>query len=56
VDLREILLRCDRFCRHPTFDSAGVYNVRSLFAETFRNQCYVPRFPRRSDGGFPDDP
>jgi len=56
VVLGEILRRCDRFCRHPTFDSAGVYNVRSLFAETFRNQCYAPRFPRRSDGGFPDDP
>jgi hypothetical protein len=56
VDLREILLRCDRFCRHPTFDSAGVYNVRSLFADTYRNQCYTPRFPRRGDGGFPDDP
>lgn len=56
VDLREILQRCDRFCRHPTFDSAGVYNVRSLFADTFLNQCYTPRFPRRGDGGFPDDP
>jgi hypothetical protein len=56
VDLREILQRCDRFCRHPTFDSAGVYNVLSLFADTFRNQCYTPRFPRRGDGGFPDDP
>ena len=56
VDLSEILLRCDRFCRHPTFDSAGVYNLRNLFDETFRNQCYVPVFPRRGDGGFPDDP
>jgi hypothetical protein len=56
VDLQDVLLRCDRFCRHPTFDSAGVYNARNLFDETYRNQCYVPRFPRRSDGGFPDDP
>lgn len=56
VDLSDILLRCDRFCRNPTFDSAGVYNVRTLFDDTFRNQCYTPRFPRRTDGGFPDDP
>jgi hypothetical protein len=56
VDLRNTLLQCDRFCRHPTFDSAGVYNALSLFDETYRNQCYTPRFPQRTDGGFPDDP
>ena len=55
-DLREVLLRCDRFCAHPVFDSAGVYNVRSLFRDALRNQCYRPRFPTRTDGGFPDDP
>ena len=55
-DLRTVLLRCDRFCAHPTFDSAGVYNARSLFRDALRNQCYRPRFPARDDGGFPDDP
>ncbi len=57
VDLSEVLLRCDRFCNHPTFDSdPGVYNVLSRFNETFRNECYKPRFPERGDGGFPIDP
>lgn len=55
-DLRKVLLRCDRFCAHPTFDSAGVYNARTLFRDAMRNQCYRPRFPNRDDGGFPDDP
>ena len=55
-DLTEVLLRCERFCAHPTFDSAGVYNVRSPFDQAFRNQCYVPRFPQPGDGGFPRDP
>jgi|GEM_PF-585080 len=55
-DLRKVLLRCDRFCAHPTFDSAGVYNARSLFRDALRNQCYRPRFPTRDDGGFPNDP
>ena len=55
-DLREVLLRCDRFCAHPVFDSDGVYNVRSLFRDALRNQCYRPLFPTRTDGGFPDDP
>jgi hypothetical protein len=56
VDLRSVLLRCERFCTHPTFDSAGVYNVLVPFDPAFRNQCYAPLFPTRADGGFPRDP
>jgi hypothetical protein len=56
VDLRDVLLRCSRFCQNPTFDSAGVYNVLSPFDQVFRNQCYVAEFPEVSDGGFPIDP
>ena len=55
-DLRDVLLRCDRFCAHPVFDSSGVYNVRTNFRDAFRSQCYRPSFPRRGDGGFPNDP
>lgn len=54
--LDEVLLRCTRFCGHPTFDSAGVYNVRQLFDPTFLNECYRPKLPRLGDGGFPLDP
>lgn len=54
--LDETLLQCDRFCDHPTFDSAGVYNVLSTFRATFANQCYSPNFPLPEDGGFPLDP
>src|SRR5690606_2492812 len=55
-DLSTVLLRCDRFCAHPTFDSAGVYNVQLPFADTFRSQCYVPRFPEPPGAEFPLDP
>lgn len=55
-DLSGALLRCDRFCTHPTFDSAGVYNVRTQFNLDFRNQCYRPVYPERGDGGMPRDP
>ena len=55
-DLSEALLRCDRFCSHPVFDSSGVYNVRGQFNLDLRNQCYRPVYPERGDGGMPDDP
>ncbi|HEY1098516.1 MAG TPA: hypothetical protein VGF99_06295 [Myxococcota bacterium] len=55
-DLTSVLLRCDRFCSHPTFDNAGVYNVRAAFDEAYRTQCYRPLFPTRNDGGSPRDP
>ena len=55
-DLSDVLLRCDRFCTHPTFDNAGVYEVLKPFDSTYLSQCYRPRFPSRSDGGSPLDP
>lgn len=54
--LQERLLRCKRFCEHPTFDSGGVYNIGAPFEPTYRAQCYRPRYPVPSDGGFPIDP
>lgn len=54
--LSDVLLRCTRFCDHPTFDSAGVYNVSAPFTPTFRTQCYRPKYPVVGDGGFPRDP
>lgn len=55
-DLRETLVQCDRFCDHPTFDSAGVYNVQTSFREDYASSCYVPVFPNAAGGGFPLDP
>ena len=54
--LDERLKQCRRFCDHPTFDSAGVYQVSTPFAPTYRNICYLPDFPTQGDGGFPRDP
>ena len=54
--ISKTLLQCTRFCTHPTFDSAGVYNVTSPFDPTFQSQCYLPRFPTPADGDFPRDP
>ncbi len=54
--LEETLLQCTRFCGHPTFDSARVYNVTAQFDPDFRNNCYRPDYPKTSDGGFPRDP
>ena len=54
--LSDTLSQCTRFCDHPTFDSAGVYNVRALFRDVYPNACYRPRFPALGDGGFPRDP
>ena len=53
--LARTLTQCVRFCRHPTFDSAGVYQVRQLF-EVYQNTCYAPKQPVRGDSGFPLDP
>lgn len=55
-DLSDVMRRCDRFCGHPTFDNAEVYNVQAFFDVTYRNQCYRAEFPGRSDGGSPLDP
>lgn len=54
--LSDTLLQCTRFCDHPTFDSAGVYNVGASFRESYQKQCYRPRYPALGDGGFPRDP
>jgi len=56
IDLERALLQCTRFCDHPTFDSAGVYNVNETFRETFQVTCYEPVYPVLGDGGFPIDP
>lgn len=54
--LAETLAQCRRFCDHPTFDSAGVYQVRAAFRTTYAATCYRPAYPARGDSGFPDDP
>ncbi len=54
--LAETLTQCTRFCAHPTFDGAGIYQVADQFDLTYRNQCYAPVFPERGDDGFPHDP
>jgi len=56
LPMAETLAQCRRFCDYPTFDSAGVYQVGALFRDAYRRACYVPRFPRRGDSGFPRDP
>jgi hypothetical protein len=53
--LRNTLLQCTRFCTHPTFDSAGVYNVTSSF-RAYRDKCYGPRNPVPHPEGSPRDP
>jgi len=54
--LANTLTQCTRFCDHPTFDSAGVYQVRTDFQGSYPDTCYRPRYPVPSDGGFPLDP
>lgn len=54
--LERELTQCTRFCDHPTFDSAGVYQVSLPFRSTYANSCYVPDFPEVGDSGFPLDP
>ena len=54
--LDEDLTQCTRYCDHPTFDSAGVYQVTSPFRSTYATTCYLPRYPALGDSGFPLDP
>lgn len=56
IPLGDVLLQCDRFCDHPTFDGAGVYHVTDPFRTTYAHNCYVPRYPAPGDPGFPLDP
>ena len=55
-DLSQALTHCRRYCDHPTFDSAGVYQVRNPFRTTYAHACYVPSYPELGDSGFPLDP
>jgi hypothetical protein len=54
--LEEALTQCTRFCSHPTFDSAGVYQILAAFAPTYAHSCYLPKYPELGDSGFPLDP
>ena len=54
--LEERLTQCTRFCTHPVFDSAGVYQVGLPFWPTFSGTCFTPAHPAPGDGGFPRDP
>ncbi len=54
--LQKTLTQCTRFCDHPTFDSAGVYNAVVAWKVGYKNACYQPQFPNALDGGFPHDP
>ena len=54
--LRDVLTQCDRFCDHPTFDSAGVYHVTDPFLTTYAHNCFLPVYPNLGDPGFPLDP
>jgi hypothetical protein len=54
--LEDALTQCTRFCDHPTFDSAGVYQVSALFRSSYAHSCYLPEYPALGDSGFPLDP
>ena len=56
LSLEELLTQCTRFCDHPTFDSAGVYQVADPFRTTYAASCYLPSYPTPGQGGFPLDP
>ena len=56
LSLEELLTQCTRFCDHPTFDSAGVYQVSDPFRSTYATSCYLPRYPQPGESGFPLDP
>ncbi|MCK5687805.1 hypothetical protein KAI87_00980, partial [Myxococcota bacterium] len=52
----DALAQCTRFCEHPTFDTAGVYNVNTPFNPGYAESCYRPLFPVPPGEGFPLDP
>jgi hypothetical protein len=56
LPLGDLLTQCDRFCDHPTFDSAGVYQVTDSFRDAYPTSCYQPLYPTPGDSGFPLDP
>lgn len=54
--LADVLLQCTRFCEHPVFDSAGVYDPARTFRSHPDVQCHGVQFPEPGQGGFPYDP
>ncbi|MBU1432674.1 hypothetical protein KKF91_19205 [Myxococcota bacterium] len=54
--LSQTLLQCARFCDHPTFDAAGIYQIYDSFRSVYVAACYAPRYPARGDSGSPLDP
>lgn len=54
--LDDILSQCQRFCDHPTFDSAGIYQVTDTFRQTYLTSCYRPKYPAVGDSSYPSDP
>ena len=54
--LSNTLKQCTRYCDHPTFDTAAVYNVNAPFDPAFKAVCYTPRFPEPPGLEFPLDP
>ncbi len=56
LSLEDLLTQCTRFCDHPTFDSAGVYQVTNSFRDSYASSCYLPDYPALGDSGFPSDP
>ena len=57
LNLAPYLTQCTRFCDHPTFDNAGIYNVTVDFRSNYANACYAPLHPVPGlASGFPRDP
>ena len=57
LDLSRYLTQCTRFCDHPTFDNAGIYNITVDFRTNYANACYAPLHPVPGlASGFPRDP
>lgn len=54
--LSDALTQCTRFCDHPTFDTAGVFQPLARFRDAYGQQCYRPKYPVVGEGGFPRDP
>jgi hypothetical protein len=57
-NLRNVLVQCERFCTHPPFDSAGVYNVRLSWRDYYAGVCHAPKQAEGGAGqeGSPYDP
>jgi hypothetical protein len=51
-----MLAQCDRYCDHPVFDRAKVYQVMQTFRIDYPATCFRPEYPAPGDDGFPLDP